>query len=347
MRISVDLGFGYAKVVSESGKHESFPSVALRKTSSDKVKGFGLLGVEKDDYSIVMWNTGKPEESSSYYIGDLAMTSGGIRTWEEKVVRNINTIPIIMTACAIVGNGDIDLSVGLPMTLEEEEFEEQKSEIKELLKNKDFTLNIINYGTKKIKIRSVFVFQQGTGAYYAACLNINGEIKDLKLLNSPCGLIDPGQKTTDYLVMAKGKKGIAPRRDLSGGLDNMGMNVVYEQVKSYASKQAGKEVDMFKIEQAILWNDCKFVFRGKEINLSSAYEEACKLLANQIASTIKAKWGNEIDYLSKILIAGGGGEVLFNYLKEHFPNAEKMSTYSNAEGYLAFQALIMKNRRTR
>lgn len=343
MRISVDLGFGFTKAINENGKKISFPSVVSLKTS--KIGG-GLssgFGGEKDDYTVVMWNTGKPLESKSYYIGDAAMTTGGVRTWDDNVSANVNARPLVCTACSLISDGtDIDLCVGLPMTLEEEEFEKQVPEIKKALIDIDVTVNIPGNGTKKVKVKSVFVGRQGQGAYYSACLSIDGKIKDIELIKSPVGIIDPGQRTTDFLIMTKGKKGIVVNDELSGGADNLGMNLVYKQVQNYASELAGKEIDLLKIEQAIMWDKGILNFRGKRIELNKVYNEACENLAEQIAAYIKGKWGNEIDYLAKIFICGGGGEVLYKHLIKHFPNAVLLDSYANAEGYLAFQALITK-----
>lgn len=337
MRISVDVGYGYVKAVNEKGQKIAFPSVV----APSFTKGIGnVLGGSKDDYSVVMWPFGKPNESSCYYVGDRAMTSGGaVRTWEENAAENTNITIFVLTALAILNDDSpVELAVGLPM----EYFNKQNQEIKEGLQNIDYSVNVEGgKGTRRVRVNSVFVFPQGAGAYYAACLNIDGTVKNLDIINQAVGVIDIGYRTTDYLVMAKGKKGIAPREDLTGSLE-LGMNEAHQNVQKEIEKLVDKQVDLLKVEQAILWNEGKFVFKGQTYDLCEHINNSYEALSQRIASKIKIIWGDEIDHLSSIYIAGGGVVVLFDYLKEAFESIDKLDSFANAEGYLAAQALKFK-----
>lgn len=337
MRISVDVGYGYVKAVNEKGKKVTFPSIV----APSFTKGIGnVLGGSKDDYAVVMWPFGRPGESSCYYVGDRAMTSGGaVRTWEENAAENTNIIIFILTALALLNDDStIELAVGLPM----EYFDKQNQEIKEALSSIDYSVNVEGgKGTKRIKINSVFVFPQGAGAYYAACLSPDGTVKNPDIINQAVGIIDIGYRTTDYLVMAKGKKGIAPREDLTGSLE-IGMNEAHQNVQKEVEKLVGKQVDLLKIEQAILWNGGKFTFKGQEFVLNDYIEKSYEALSQRITSKIKIIWGDEIDHLSIIYIAGGGVKVLYSYLHDAFEMCDALDTFANAEGYLAAQALKSK-----
>ncbi len=116
MRIAVDIGFGFVKVMNEKGKKERFPSI-MAKRSDKSLRG--IVGSSGDDYSIVYWEdavSGR-ENEKKLFVGDAAMTNGGTRKWEDKDQFNIEELKIfIATAVGLVNheNEEVDLCVGLP-----------------------------------------------------------------------------------------------------------------------------------------------------------------------------------------------------------------------------------------
>ncbi|MCX7884641.1 MAG: ParM/StbA family protein [Caloramator sp.] len=338
MRISVDVGYGYVKAVNEKSRKILFPSVVAPYTS----KGLGsILGGIDDEYTVVMWEYGKPNQSKCFYVGDKAMTSGGaIRTWEDNAANNSNIKVLVMASLSILGDGSpVDLAVGLPMGF----YNEQKNEIKKLFQGLDCSVNINGNGTVRTKVNSVFVFPQGAGAYYSACLNIDGTVKNPDIVNSSAGIIDIGYRTTDYLIMTKGKKGIAPREDLSDSID-IGMNLIFQSIQREIEALTKKKIEILKIEQAVLWHNCDITISGQNFNLNDIKRKACEEFAERIISHIKFKWDNEIDYLRYIFIAGGGAidSDIRDIFTKSFNNIYLLDSYANAEGYLAAQALSAK-----
>ncbi|OEH84624.1 hypothetical protein BHU72_09005 [Desulfuribacillus stibiiarsenatis] len=338
MRIAIDIGFGFVKAMNQEGTIIRFPSVVAL-DRSEKMRN--ILKTQAEDFSVTIWPTGELEHSKSYLVGDAAMVGGnGLRTWEEKAVANTNMEILIATAAAVLGNDeDIELAVGLPLTY----YRTQKEEVTALLKKMDMSVLIEGQARKRVKIASVYVFPQGAGAYYAACLNIDGAVKNPELVNSPVGLIDIGYRTTDILVMAKGKKGLMPREELSGGID-MGMKFAYQIIQNEAEEVVKKSIDLLTVEKAILWENSRLLHRGIEYSLKDVENEAYAELADQLAAKIKIRWGDEIDHLSAIIIAGGGGEILAPYLKHSFSTMIKMenAAFANVEGFLAAQSLAKK-----
>jgi len=338
MRIAIDIGYGFVKAMNENGDTIRFPSVVAF-DRSERMRS--ILKSNGEDYSVSIWPAGELENSKSYLIGDAAMVGGsGIRTWEEKAVENANLEILIATAASLLGNDDeIDLVVGLPLTY----YRTQKDELTSLLKKLDVSIIVEGYNRKRVKVNTVYVFPQGAGAYYAACLTINGEVKNPELVNNPVGLIDIGYRTTDILVMSKGKKGLMPREELSGGID-LGMKFAYQIVQNEIEEVVKKPIDLLAIEKAIFWEQSKLLHRGIEYSLSEYEQFANEELANQITAKVKIKWGDEIDNLSAVIIAGGGGEALAPYLKRSFPTMITMerAAFANVEGFLAAQSLARK-----
>lgn len=345
MRIAVDIGFGFVKVMNEKGKKEMFPSV-MAKRSDNSLRG--IVGGSGDDYSILYWEEGKNgrENEKKLYVGDAGMSNGGTRKWEDKDKFNIDELKIfIATAVGLVNpeNEEVDLAVGLPMSY----YLEKKDELENILQgiNANVSYSGVN-GVRKISFNTIFCFPQGAGAYYSATLDITGKTKNFELANSSVGVIDIGYRTVDFLVMAKGRKGIAMVDHQSGSLEEEGMNKAFQMIEKVVSEEVGRDIGLIEIEKAVLWFGGNFNYRGKQINLIKHEEQAYTELAESISSKIKLKWGVDGDLLSKVLVTGGGGHALYPLLKTKFDQAyvEENSSYANCEGYLGVQAIKMKRR---
>ncbi len=346
MRIAVDIGFGFVKVLNEFGVKESFPSV-LAKRYDSALKG--IIGGANDDYSILYYEDGENGSrinERKVYVGDAAMTNGGERNWEDKGKFNIDDVKIfIATAIGLVnpGNEEVDLCVGLPMSY----YVEMKDSLKEALNLLRANVSIVGLKpVRQVKINSLFMFPQGAGAYYAAIYDIEGQIKDYELAGTSVGIIDIGYRTVDYLVMGKGRKGITMIEGLYGSLEEDGMNLAFQDIQK-ALIDDGKvkeEVGIIEVEKALLWFGGVLEHKSGDINITEYEQKAYTERANQISSAIKLKWGSEGNHLRKVFITGGGGEALFPVLKDKFEQAELQdsASYANCVGYLGVQARKMK-----
>lgn len=343
MRIAVDIGFGFIKVMSENGEKKLFPSI-IAKRSETTLRG--IVSGSGDDYSLTYWEEGLngKENEKKCFVGDAGMTNGGTRKWEDKSDFNEEEMKIfISTAIGLVNpdNEETDLCVGLPMSY----YIQKKDELLSVLQQINARVSFEgDKNTRKIKIRSVFCFPQGAGAYYSAILDKDGNISDYELAGSSVGVVDIGYRTVDFLVMAKGRKGIAIVDSLSGSLEEDGMNQAYQDIQSAVFEKVGREVSLNEIEKAILWFGGVLDHKKEKIFLADYEEKAYRERAEVVASKIKIKWGTEADRLSTILITGGGGQELFPVLNEKFDQAElqEESSYANCEGYLGAQAKKMK-----
>lgn len=346
MRIAVDIGFGFVKVMNEFGVKESFPSV-MAKRPENTLRG--IVGGAGDDYSVEYnesVNTGNKGTALKLYVGDAGITNGGTRKWEDKDHFNVEELKIfIATAVGLVNpdNAAVDVCVGLPMSY----YLQKKDELIKILENVSAEITYEGVkGTRKIKFKSVFCFPQGAGAYYSAVCDIDGKIKDYNLATTSVGVIDIGYRTVDFLVMGKGRKGITMLDGMSGSLEEDGMIKAFQKIEKSISEKIGREVGLSEIEKTILWFGGKLDFRREQINITPYEENAYKELAENIAAKIKQKWGVEADFLSVVLVTGGGGEALYPILKEKFILAElqENSAFANCGGYLGVQAKKMERR---
>jgi len=308
----------------------------------------GIVGGAGDDYSVTYWEVNKDgnyENEKKLYIGDAGLSNGGTRKWEDKDKFNVEDLKIfIVTAVGLLNpqNEKVDLCLGLPMSY----YLEKKDELKEGLK--DLNARVSIFGLKNLRMiefESIFVFPQGAGAYYSSFCDIKGNITDYDLAQSNAGVIDIGFRTVDFLVMMKGRNGIQIADNLSGSLEEDGMNVAFQNIQKSVSEKVFKEVALEEIEKAVLWFNSKFDFRGETIDITQYEDQAYKELAEEICSKIKIRWGSDGDLLSRIVITGGGAEELFPYIREKFDTAviQEDCAFGNCKGYLAAQALKMKS----
>lgn len=345
MRISVDIGFGFVKVMNEHGKTERFPSV-LAKRPETSLRG--IIGSSGDDYAITYWeeaHNGDKLHERNLFVGDAGITNGGTRKWEDKKAEfNEEELKILIsTAVSLLNpnNEEIDLCVGLPMSY----YLDKKDELIDLLSSINAKVAFVGQpNAKSIRFKTVYCFPQGAGAYYSAVFDIKGDIKNYEIGNSSVGVIDIGFRTVDFLVMGKGRKGVTLIDTLSGSLEEDGMNKAYQEVERTLSETVGREIGLIEVEKAILWFGSKLDYRKETLHLTEHEENAYRGLAESITAKIKQKWGAEGDMLSTIIITGGGGQDLYPVLKEKFEQAELQENpaFSNCEGYLGAQARKFK-----
>ena len=332
MRIAVDVGFGYTKAVNEAGKMVSFPSVVAPRVGG----GIEIMGGNQDDYIVSLYAQG--QRFAEYLVGDAGLAGNGTRAWDDKFAENRNMKTLVATALALVGDGSpVSLSIGLPMAF----YRNQKEDVRNELVTLDMDVKIEGHQIRAmVAVKDIIVYPQGAGVYYATILTPSGEIKDMDLINQSVGVIDIGHRTTDVMAMARGKRGLTPREDMIGGFD-YGMNMAIKQIKVLADNATGANIPIHWVEQALTWNQGVLEYKGKAYNLKPFESQVYSQLAEQIAAGVKQKWGQEMDRLSVILIAGGGGHALYSYLKAVLETAKlvKEPGFANAQGFLAAQGL--------
>ena len=106
----------------------------------------------------------------------------------------------IATAVGLVNPGSehVDICVGLPMSY----YMEKKDELKKTLSSIKAKVQISGYsGIREINCKSITVFPQGAGAYYAAMWDFIVKLKEhnMNFVTSSVGIIDIGYRTV-YLV---------------------------------------------------------------------------------------------------------------------------------------------------
>ncbi len=336
MRIAVDIGFGFIKGVNEKGEKVCFPSVVGRKKHNVLS---GLVGVQ-DDYLVTISN-GKVE--NSYFVGDVAITNKFERNWNNDKTFDLDLLKVFCGTCINLLNGEeknIDLAVGLPISI----FHSQKQALKDMLSGLKLTVKVNDGEYETFTIKSVYVFVQGAGAYYATIFDTNGEVVNYDLANSSCAIIDIGYRTVDYLVLEKGKKGINVLDNLTGSLEDEGMNVAIQSIAQALFDTCGV-VDLIEIEKALLWSNGKLEWGQNTIDLRQYQADAYMALAEKIKNKINIQWNKTAVTIPIIYLTGGGAIELEKYMHRYFKQLKLQDNgqYANAIGYLSAQARFLKN----
>lgn len=338
MRISVDIGFGFIKGVNEKGEKVCFPSVVGRKTLNMLS---GLVGVQ-DDYIVAI--EGSKSDTTTYYVGDVAITNKFERNWNNDKSFDLNLLKVFCGTCISLLGGDekdVDLSVGLPISF----FNSHRQDLKDMLQGMKIKIKVNDGEFKTFTIKSVYVFIQGAGAYYATIFNTDGDVVNYDLANSSCAIIDIGYRTVDYLVMEKGKKGINVLDNLTGSLEDEGMNVAMQEIAQALFMECGGVVDLVEVEKALLWSNGKMEYGPSIIDLRKHQEEAYSHLAEKIKNKINIQWNKTAVSIPVIYLTGGGASELYKYMHKHFKQLKVQDNgqYANAIGYLSAQARFLKN----
>lgn len=341
-RVGVDVGFGFIKAMNSKGDSVEFPSVYKVKTGMSSLQS--AIGGINGDFSLTyaeIDSHGNRKNEQSLYVGELALANNAKRTWADKNAKMdadlVKKYVSVAVAHLAKDATEADVCVGLPMSYYTDT---KKQELVNILKGAKIAIQFEREKEQVITLRNVFTFPQGGGAYYSSFLTIDGKLKDKEIAKSSVAVIDVGYRTVDFLVMGRTRKGTVMLDDCYGSLEESGMNNVFNNIQVALQDQLREEVPLSIIEQAILWDNNKLSYRGKKIDLSGALNKYSEELARDITNELKRRWKQVEATVDYVIIAGGGGEALFPYLKDAFHGTmlADNSSFANVKGYLAVAA---------
>lgn len=342
LRIAVDAGYGFTKVISSKGKQAVFPSLV----------GYGrdrlnLLGEEADKENLdnIQVTIKEDGETYNYFIGELAKRESENATYIMGTDRlaDHRAKALVLTAAAVVMGDYTDpieeIAVGLPLQY----YSKHREEMQKVLEQVKADISFISggFGPKTLQFNKVSVYPQAAGALWAQLFNDKGEFRNPKL-SGLVGLIDIGFKTTDFIVIDI-NDGMKLRSELSGTIEQ-GMRQVIENSQRWFELQVGNSVDPNEFEHAMLKGDCQFTYSQriggkrirKEYNLKPVYDKFKAELATTIKERVRQKWGSRINFFHLTFLAGGGAMALQKYFEDFELESKLCNTpqMSNAKGFL-------------
>jgi plasmid segregation protein ParM len=325
--LSVDVGYGFTKAVTDSGHKISFPSV-VAPAYADLLDGVfsNNIGHRVNVFTL--------DELQEKLVGNLALNSlaaQNIVARREKPAE-IHDV-LLMTAAYLCDAGTfsavnqkgVALVVGLPLSF----YRGQKSALQKRLSKLSAWVSVDGKERKHISFNKVMVFPQGAGALVS--------LGSLLPKEGLVGLIDIGTYTTDFMLFGVKNSMPVPLSDACGSIE-AGIYLAQRAVANEFEKQAGSPLPQRMYQKAVeIAHNGNFIsYDGRKIDLSPAWKQSQKEIAETISGHVLASWGDRTGFLDMTVFAGGGAIWFQNILEQLFPNSiyAQEGVFANAVGYL-------------
>ena len=316
--IGIDVGFGFTKAVSKSSNF-IFPSLIGEAREIRFKSGYS----EQDKVS----NLDLQVDGDKYFIGEKAQRQSRhiINTLDKD--RNVSneSDSLFFTALGLLSDSRaaaFDLVTGLPV----DEYTEFKDKLKTKLTGvHDFTLNGEN---KKIMVKNCKVIPQPFGTLFNQLLTERGEIENKKLAALKIGVADIGFRTSDFAA-ADSMEFI----DRSSGSVNVGLSTAHREIARVINDRFGINKKPLELEEEIRAGTIKV--KGIEYDITDTINQAFELTAREIVSEMNNIWPEKWSF-DEIIITGGGGVALYDYISKQVDNCSLLDNgqLANANGYL-------------
>jgi plasmid segregation protein ParM len=155
---------------------------------------------------------------------------------------------------------------------------------------------------------------QPFGVYQDEMLNDIGEYKTTSRLTGRYAVIDIGHYTVDYLTMNEGSWVEAS----SGSSD--GMYVAVETLRKTLLSR-GVDLSIFKLQEII--HKKEMMSYGKMVDMTADVRESLQGTVKLILQSTKSYIGVNASQMDKIIVAGGGSEVVYPSIANMWGNAVK------------------------
>lgn len=274
---------------------------------------------------------------NEYYLGRLALEEGKDThyCWEEDKSNNDEAKALLLSQLAlqqlIYSNGEnsstaVRLATGLPVG----QFMQNKD--KYILNYKGQYMVTFMSGPYKGKFVSLNILDnkplpQAFGLFYDSLYDEKLQPINNIYLSGHTLVLDIGFRTVDYTLFYDGRM-VEPL-----GTFEPGMNFIYKDI---IEKLKSKDivVEEKDVDACFLYKDGWLLTDKGIIDLKKQYASALKKLANRLNNEIPNRIGCDLAKVHKVLVGGGGGEQLFEYLTLDKKVLVDNPQSGNASGFL-------------
>lgn len=344
--VGVDLGYGWVKAMSSTGKRVVFPSLVGKGHDRGLTN---MFGEEKNTHS----NMNVMYKGENYFVGELAKESRSLsRIFERERFNHLYTHILLNTAIQLVtegGNGSVKLSTGLPLDFYGAQAKDFQQSIKGVHPAIEWVSGSLAGRTEQINIEDALVFPQGASAVYAALFNHEGKLTYPQYMKKGAliGLIDIGYRTTDFVVVEiQENNGFMPMTKLSGTIDDGVINLTRDIRQAFKVQSGGADLNEFHLNRVM--QEERLTYKGKILDFEDVIHSSKKSIAMNIVDRLKNVWGEESDLFDAIFLAGGGGELFEPFIQKPFDERLikiQESQFANAIGYLRLGNSIFNHRK--
>lgn len=248
-------------------------------------------------------------DGRSYFVGELAESESRVRQFTldqaQLVTQHFRTLALAALAKVVPGRVPVNVITGLPVGY----YMEYKDKLTQALEG-EHTLQIHDSPQSNevvLNINRVKVIPQPYGSLVDYLFREDGTVLRADAARQKIGVVDIGFKTTDFTVC----KGFRHSERGSRTTDT-GIAKAFTYISEALMDMSGVNVEIYRLYDAVREGSIKI--RGAEYDLSKVKDEVFGRLATAVTSDMERVWADDWD-LELVLLAGGGGEALFEYLK--------------------------------
>lgn len=317
--IGLDIGHSTVKVA-VGGKHIIFPTAAAPAVD---------LHLDEDREHAV--GDVARVNGRDFFVGRTALihTNGnlldGLRDeWIESDEHQALMTAAYKRAVKELGGTDVMLVLGLPSRLHGR----QKERLVELA--------VMQLGLPREQVR---VIPQPLGAFMSAILTNDGTVnaKEAHRVNGRWGVIDIGYYTADYGLVDSGVWSAA------GARSNGGANQIAADLRSRVESEKGINISLREADAALEARSVKQM--GEVIDLEKLVESCAEQYARGVIDYANQVFGERLNTLDGILIAGGAAEMVFPHIRNTWKHASTADSarFTIAEGMRRYGLFRLAN----
>ena len=329
--IGVDLGYGFVKAL-DSGIEITFPSVVGMGKEIKFFSGMINKDVKVDNLNIIF-------EGQRYFVGDLAMRQSDIasRGLSQDRVNDKNYKILLLTILSLLAKGDEEIHsvvTGLPTNF----FGAYRDEVSQGILGK-YEIQIGPKGqekTKKITLKDAYIIPQPFGTLYDQILGNTGETIFKDYNSQVVGIVDIGFKTSDFAVSNQ-----LEYIDHLSFSTNTALSDAYNIISDTLRNDYKIDKENFELDKIISEGVLKVA--GTPHDIKEMKNRTFQFIASKIVTELESQW-NYRDF-DAILLAGGGGKALAEFILPHFPNMKLVEDpqHANVRGFQKIANKVFKN----
>lgn len=295
MYFGVDVGRGFVKTTA-GGEVLKFPSYLCPARELDIESGQG----EDLEHLRIEIN------GQEHFAGELAKKHGGSREFQKEKIGHRNTIPLLITALSYLIDGKYcqpKAVVGLPIS-------DYSNQGRAFERKAAGNYEVEIYGKKvyiEIIDENILSFPEGAGVIWNRLLNSQGEI--IRGKEQRIAVIDIGWKTCNFCVLDE----LSYVDSLSGTVP-LGLSKAFKPFY----KRLAREKDILPA--------------AAESLIAKEGKKELRELAQEITDQLNMWWSGAGGF-DFILIAGGGGNLIFKYLDFENMKRVKNPQEANCRGF--------------
>ncbi len=327
--VAVDAGFGRIKAVDQE-KAISFPSLLAHYR---KVRfTTGMEGNGDPTANMVIESDGR-----RYFVGEAAGKQGVVQNTIDRD-RAVSEEAKLLTlgALALLINESpehINLVAGLPVSHYASLKERYTANLKQThyFNHLDISGNLISKNI--FNIHQVKVIPQPLGTLFNLLLDEKGELCRAELAGESICIVDVGYHTAD-LLRADALEFI----DRKSASYPLGLFGAFNEISEELSRTHDIDAPPEALENIVKSGSIRV--GGKAISVQDQIQQAFNRSAGQLISKLKSLWPDRWQ-LDRIIVTGGGGQLLYNHLSQHLDQAVELAerpVFANAKGYMKLAA---------